>query len=144
MRIASLVPNFLLLPAFRFALRRAFQKSGTTLNSEQQKFMLNELTPLPESAALRRYAGSQAQLQLDYHSQTLTGNPPLHPTLLFETGRDGFVSQAEAAALRAHYPKAQVCSFEDGGHLDVITRADRFIPVIRSFLATDPSPAQKQ
>lgn len=144
MRIASLIPNFLLLPAFRIALRRAFQKSGTTLNSEQQAFLLNELTPLPQSAALRRYAGSQARLQLDYHLQTLTSDLPSHPTLLFETGRDGFVSQVEAAALQAYYPKARVYRFEDGGHLDVIIRANLFIPVIRSFLAGDPSPAQRQ
>ena len=134
-RIASLVPDFLLLAAFRFALRRAFSKSGTTLNPEQQKVLLNELTPLPQSAKLRRYAGSQAKLQLDYHLQELNANPPLHPTLLLETGRDGFVSQAEAAALRARYPNAQVCRFENAGHLDVITKADQFIPVIRSFLA---------
>ena len=144
MRVASPVPNFLLLPAFRIALRRAFQKSGTVLTPEQQSFLLNELTPLPKSAALRRYAGSQARLQLDYHLQTLTGNPPSYPTLLFETGRDGFVSQAEAAALRAHYPKARVCRFENAGHLDVIIRADQFISVIRSFLANDPAPAQRQ
>ena len=145
MRIASLVPDLLLLFAFRIALRRAFQKSGTALSSEQEELLLHELTPLPKSAALRRYAGSQARLQLDYHLQTLTDGSPSHPTLLFETGRDGFVSQAESASLRAHYPNAQTCRFEEGGHLDVITRSDQFIPVIRSFLAHhSPSPARKR
>ena len=133
-RIASLIPNFLLHAAFRFALRRAFGKSGSVLSSEQQRFLLDDLTPMPDGAELRRYAGTQARLQLDYHSQKIIGDPPPVPTLLFETGRDGFVSQAETAALRARYPQARICRFEDGGHLDVMTKADRFIPVIEDFL----------
>lgn len=94
---------------------------------------------IPESsdgAKLRRQSESSARLQGEYHQLSQAEAHWLGPVLLFETGKDGFITREEAAQLRKYYPKAEIEHFADAGHLEVVTNPSRYIECIRRFLRT--------
>ena len=133
-RIAKFIPKLLFRPAFRIAMSRAFERSGTKLDEEQKRFLLNELTPMPRGKALRRYAKAQGHLQMDYHGQAASARKWEGPVLLLEGGRDGFLSETDVLRLRARYPQAVIRRLAEGGHVDLIVYPDLFVEWIGEFL----------
>jgi pimeloyl-ACP methyl ester carboxylesterase len=135
LKIMPFIPDWLLAPAMRMGLRRAIRLAGSKLTEEERR-VLFELVGCEGAAALRRRAISTANLQLDYHQHPVGPNRWPGRVLLFETGGDRIIHSSEAEALRARYPHAQVHKFEEGGHLDIMTRAPEFARLIRGFLAS--------
>ncbi len=133
-RLLRIAPKWLLLPATRFAFKKAFRTSGSDLTAEQKRFMMEEVARFSKVTELRRMALSSATLQLDYHARPSNAPDWKGPMLLLEAGRDGLAPPAESAALRARYPQAQVERFASAGHLDVMTQPELYLAAMRRFL----------
>ena len=133
LRILKWIPDTMLALAMRLALKQAFRKAGSHVSAEQRHVFLSQL-PLDDGAKLRRQSESSAKLQEAYHRSPRTTARWPGPVLLFETGKDAFITGDEATQLRRYHPKAEIQRFEDAGHLEVVTNPSRYIECIRRFL----------
>jgi predicted alpha/beta hydrolase family esterase len=67
-----------------------------------------------------------------YDGEALTGWPG--KVLIIESTDDPMINEEERARLRAAYPQAMLCTFEDAGHMIPLLRLEELLEVIRVFL----------
>ena len=130
-------------------LRRLFE--GRTVSNEEMREMWELLLPLyfegPFDPALPKEMADKADFHYETHNYAFSVNNPNYdvrprlgeiqvPTLVICGGNDWITPLSESEEIVARIPGSRLEVFDRSGHKPMIEEPEKFISVLRSFLAS--------
>jgi pimeloyl-ACP methyl ester carboxylesterase len=149
LRVASSPAGELLLPILRVRLGRAaagtivaFLRWLETDLGRDSSDWLRVLDALPDAVSQRAFVRTLRAV-VDYRGQVVTGLDRCYlaasvPTLLMWGTRDAIVPFLHAQRAHAAMPSSRLEVFVDAGHFPHHHDPERFVSVLRQFIATTP------
>jgi proline iminopeptidase len=135
-------------------LRKLFE--GRTDSDEEMRQMWELLLPLyfegPFDPSLPKEMASRTYFHHQTHNYAFSVNNPSYdvrrllgeirvPTLVVCGRNDWITPLAKSEDIAARIPGSRLEVFESSGHMPMVEENEKFISVVRSFLASSPSPA---
>jgi proline-specific peptidase len=135
-------------------LRKLF--GGRTDSDEEMRQMWELLLPLyfegPFDPSLPKEMASRTYFHHQTHNYAFSVNNPSYdvrrllgeirvPTLVVCGRNDWITPLAKSEDIAARIPGSRLEVFESSGHMPMVEENEKFISVVRSFLASSPSPA---